>query len=147
MTCRGWCLVAVAMALVASPVRAADSLTAVLDPYFRIQAQLAEDSHATTKADAEAVATAAAALGPAGGSIVTAANDLAATTTLEAAREAFGKLLTLPPADAAAAIIRGIEARAPRIVIGKDAQNAALIQRLMPVGYWNTIVRLSGGKL
>lgn len=64
-----------------------------------------------------------------------------------AAREAFGKLLTLPPADAAAAIIRGIEARAPRIVIGKDARNAALIQRLMPVGYWNTIVRLSGGKL
>lgn len=63
------------------------------------------------------------------------------------AREAFGKLLTLPPADAASAIIRGIEARAPRIVIGKDARNAALIQRLMPVGYWNTIVRLSGGKL
>jgi len=92
MTCRGWCLVAVALALVASPVRAADSLTAVLDPYFRIQAQLAEDNHATTKADAQAVATAAAALGPAGGPIITAANDLAATTTLEAAREAFGKL-------------------------------------------------------
>jgi short-subunit dehydrogenase len=65
----------------------------------------------------------------------------------EKAREAFGKLLTLAPAKAAAAIIRGIEARAPRIVIGKDARNAALIQRLMPVGYWNTIVRLSGGKL
>jgi short-subunit dehydrogenase len=65
----------------------------------------------------------------------------------EKAREAFGKLLTLPPEDAAAAIIRGIEARAPRIVIGKDARNAALIQRLMPVGYWRAIVRLSGGKL
>jgi len=65
----------------------------------------------------------------------------------EKGREAFGKLLTLPPADAAHAIIRGIEARAPRIVIGKDARNAALIQRLMPAGYWKTIVRLSGGNL
>ena len=65
----------------------------------------------------------------------------------EKARAAFGQLLTLPPEKAAAAIIAGIEARAPRIVIGNDARNAALIQRLMPVGYWNTIVRLSGGKL
>ncbi|MCJ2133777.1 SDR family NAD(P)-dependent oxidoreductase [Methylobacterium sp. J-026] len=65
----------------------------------------------------------------------------------EEARAAFGKLLTLDPATAAAAIIRGIETRAPRIVIGKDARNAALIQRLMPVGYWKTIVRLSGGTL
>ena len=65
----------------------------------------------------------------------------------EEAREAFGKLLTLAPAEAAASIIRGIEARAPRVVIGKDARNAALIQRLMPVGYWKTIVRLSGGSL
>jgi short-subunit dehydrogenase len=65
----------------------------------------------------------------------------------EKAREAFGKLLTLSPADAAAAIIRGIETRAPRVVIGKDARNAALIQRLMPAGYWNMIVRLSGGTL
>ncbi|QGY02734.1 SDR family NAD(P)-dependent oxidoreductase [Methylobacterium mesophilicum SR1.6/6] len=65
----------------------------------------------------------------------------------EKAREAFGKLLTLAPADAAAAIIRGIETRAPRVVIGKDARNAALIQRLMPAGYWNMIVRLSGGTL
>ncbi|SDM19256.1 Short-chain dehydrogenase [Methylobacterium phyllostachyos] len=65
----------------------------------------------------------------------------------EEAREAFGKFLTLAPTEAAAAIIRGIEARAPRIVIGKDARNAALIQRLMPVGYWKMMVRLSGGKL
>ena len=63
------------------------------------------------------------------------------------AREAFSRFLTLAPADAAGAIIRGIEARAPRIVIGKDARNAALIQRLMPASYWNLIVRLSGGTL
>ncbi|SFM37182.1 SDR family NAD(P)-dependent oxidoreductase [Methylobacterium pseudosasicola] len=65
----------------------------------------------------------------------------------EKAREAFGKLLTLSPEDAAAAIIRGIERRQPRILIGKDANSAALIQRLMPAGYWKTIVRLSGGKV
>ncbi|KNY22899.1 SDR family NAD(P)-dependent oxidoreductase [Methylobacterium sp. ARG-1] len=65
----------------------------------------------------------------------------------EKAREAFGKLLTLSPEEAAATIIQGIERRQPRILIGKDARSAALIQRLMPVGYWKTIVRLSGGKV
>jgi short-subunit dehydrogenase len=64
----------------------------------------------------------------------------------EEAREAFGKLLTLAPEKAAAAIIRGIENRAPRLVVGKDARDAARIQRLMPAGYWSAIVRLSGGK-
>ncbi|MDP4004374.1 SDR family oxidoreductase [Methylobacterium sp. NEAU K] len=65
----------------------------------------------------------------------------------EKAREAFGRLLTLAPDEAAAAIVSGIEARSPRILIGKDAKSAALIQRLMPTGYWKMIVRLSGGKL
>lgn len=65
----------------------------------------------------------------------------------EAGRVAFEKLLTLPADDAAAAILRGIERRAPRIVVGKDARNAALIQRLLPVGYWRAILRLSGGKV
>lgn len=64
----------------------------------------------------------------------------------ETGRVAFEKLLTLPPENAAEEIIRGIERRAPRIVIGKDARNAALIQRLMPAGYWSAILRLSGGK-
>lgn len=64
----------------------------------------------------------------------------------ETGRVAFEKLLTLPPENAAEEIIRGIERRSPRIVIGKDARNAALIQRLMPAGYWSAILRLSGGK-
>ena len=92
MTCREWCLMAVVLMVVAIPVRAADSLTAVLDPYFRIQSQLADDSKATTKTDAEAVAKAAEALGAAGQPIAAAATELAAATTLEAARDAFGKL-------------------------------------------------------
>lgn len=65
----------------------------------------------------------------------------------ETGRVAFEKLLTLPPETAAAEIVRGIERRAPRIVVGKDARNAAFIQRLMPAGYWSAIARLSGGKV
>lgn len=65
----------------------------------------------------------------------------------EAGRIAFEKLLTMPADAAAAEILRGIERRAPRIVVGKDARGAALIQRLMPAGYWRAILRLSGGKV
>lgn len=54
---------------------------------------------------------------------------------------AFERLLTLRPETAAEAILRGIEARAPRIVIGADARRALLIQRLLPVRYWSLIRR------
>ena len=54
---------------------------------------------------------------------------------------AFERLLTLRPETAAAAILAGIEARAPRVVIGADARRALLIQRLMPVRYWSLIRR------
>lgn len=65
----------------------------------------------------------------------------------EQGRLSFEKLLTLSPDAAAADIVRGIERRSPRIVIGKDARSAALIQRLMPAGYWRAITRLSGNKV
>lgn len=64
----------------------------------------------------------------------------------EVGRAAFERLLTLPAQAAAEAIVAGIERRAPRILIGRDARNAALIQRLMPAGYWAMIARLSGGR-
>lgn len=54
---------------------------------------------------------------------------------------AFERLLTMAPETAAAAILRGIEARAPRVVIGADARRALLIQRLMPMRYWSLIRR------
>jgi short-subunit dehydrogenase len=57
---------------------------------------------------------------------------------------AFERLLTMDPKPVAAAILRGVEARAPRIVIGKDARRALLIQRLMPVRYWSLIRRAVG---
>jgi short-subunit dehydrogenase len=65
----------------------------------------------------------------------------------EKGRVSFEKLLTLSPDRAAAEILRGIERRAPRIVVGKDARNAALIQRLLPAGYWRAILRLSGNRI
>ncbi|MBD8906208.1 SDR family NAD(P)-dependent oxidoreductase [Methylorubrum zatmanii] len=54
---------------------------------------------------------------------------------------AFERLLTMRPEIAAEAILRGIEARAPRVVIGADARRALLIQRLLPVRYWSLIRR------
>ena len=41
--------------------------------------------------------------------------------------------------------MRGIEARAWRLVIGNDARKGALIQRMRPAGYWRAIARLSAG--
>jgi len=45
--------------------------------------------------------------------------------------------LRLPPEIAGETIVRGVENRQPRVLVGSDAKWIALIQRLMPVGYWN----------
>ena len=39
---------------------------------------------------------------------------------------------------------RGIERRERRVLVGRDAQSVAFIQRLFPVGYWPVIARLTG---
>jgi len=57
---------------------------------------------------------------------------------------AFERLLRLPPEDAADQIVRGIETRAPRVIVGADARRAVLIQRLLPVRYWSLIKRAVG---
>jgi len=56
----------------------------------------------------------------------------------EAAQQRYisGALLQLSPEDAAARIIRGILRREKRVLVGRDAQQVALMQRLFPVGYW-----------
>jgi len=53
----------------------------------------------------------------------------------------YRKLLRLPPAVAGETIVRGIERRAPRILIGSDAKAISLIARLWPVSYWKVLVR------
>ena len=56
----------------------------------------------------------------------------------------YRKLLRLPPEIAGETIVRGIERRQPRILIGSDAKTISLISRLLPVSYWKMLTRLMG---
>jgi hypothetical protein len=50
----------------------------------------------------------------------------------------------MPPETAGEIIVRGVERRKARILVGSDAKYAALVERLMPVSYWKWLGR--GGK-
>ena len=52
--------------------------------------------------------------------------------------EAF---LRLPPPVAGEVIVRGIENRKARVLVGGDARRMAIIERLLPVTYWNLLGR------
>jgi short-subunit dehydrogenase len=54
---------------------------------------------------------------------------------------AWRVLLRLEPADAAQQIVHAIETRAPRVLVGRDAAQAAWLQRLFPVHYWRHAAR------
>jgi len=58
---------------------------------------------------------------------------------VERGRKSMEKLLRLTPAEAGEIIVRGIEKRQARILVGSDARAAALLERLAPVGYWNLL--------
>lgn len=58
-------------------------------------------------------------------------------------RAKYRKLLRLPPQIAGETIVRGIERRQSRILIGSDARTISLIARLLPASYWKLLVRLS----
>ena len=60
---------------------------------------------------------------------------------IERERINFGKLLVLDPAGAAEQIAVAVARRAPRVLVGKDAKAAALVQRLFPVTYWKHVAR------
>jgi hypothetical protein len=51
-------------------------------------------------------------------------------------RTFFDSFLTMPPETAGEIIVRGVERRKARILVGSDAKYAALVERLMPVSYW-----------
>ena len=51
------------------------------------------------------------------------------------------KLLRLPPEAAGEIIVRGVEKRRARILVGRDAVFIALIERLFPVKYWSVLAR------
>ena len=46
------------------------------------------------------------------------------------------KLLRMPPEKAGEIIVRGIERRKARILVGTDAKIVSLLERIAPVGYW-----------
>jgi NAD(P)-dependent dehydrogenase (short-subunit alcohol dehydrogenase family) len=53
----------------------------------------------------------------------------------------FERLLRTSPEVAAARILRGVERREPRILIGADAYQVDILQRLLPATYWKTLSR------
>jgi len=58
---------------------------------------------------------------------------------VERGRKTMEKLLRMAPEQAGEIIVRGIEKRQARILVGSDAKAAALLERLAPVGYWNLL--------
>ncbi len=65
--------------------------------------------------------------------------------TPESKREAniarWDRLARTPPETAAARILRGVERREPRILIGADAYQVDIVQRLRPASYWKMLAR------
>src|SRR5262245_53329058 len=51
----------------------------------------------------------------------------------------YRKLLTMPPEIAGETIVRGIERRQSRVLVGSDAKVIALVSRLLPVSYWRSL--------
>jgi NAD(P)-dependent dehydrogenase (short-subunit alcohol dehydrogenase family) len=56
-------------------------------------------------------------------------------------RERAKAFLRLPPEVAGEVIVRGVENRQARVLVGADAKRMAIVERLMPVTYWNIIGR------
>jgi len=58
---------------------------------------------------------------------------------IEAEATRFEKLFRTSAQDAAARILRGVERSEPRILIGSDALQIDVVQRLRPATYWKTL--------
>ncbi len=59
-------------------------------------------------------------------------------------RELAQRLMRMAPQQAAEIIVRGIERRRARIVVGGDAKFVALLERLSPVHYWKLLKKATG---
>ena len=53
----------------------------------------------------------------------------------------FDKVARIPPEEAADTIVRGVEARKRRVLIGNDARMLDLLQRLRPATYWKAMAK------
>lgn len=56
----------------------------------------------------------------------------------------YRKLLRLPPEIAGETIVRGIERRQSRVLVGSDAKVISAIARLLPASYWKLLARRVG---
>jgi short-subunit dehydrogenase len=54
-------------------------------------------------------------------------------------RDIAQKLLQMPPEQAGDIIVRGIERRQARILVGTDAKVVAFLERIAPVHYWKLL--------
>jgi short-subunit dehydrogenase len=54
-------------------------------------------------------------------------------------RERYRKLLKMPPEIAGETIVRGIERRQSRVLVGTDAKVISLIARILPASYWKLL--------
>ena len=91
-----------------TPKAGTEMSRAVIDPYLKIQAALADDKMDGVKANAGDVATAATALGAPAMKIDTTAVQLAAVTEIEDARDKFGAL-----SEAIDTYMTGLKLKAP----------------------------------
>ena len=64
----------------------------------------------------------------------------------EVARQlvAFEKMLRMPAEIAGETIVKGVERRKDRVLVGPDARLIALLARVAPVSYWKIVERLIG---
>jgi NAD(P)-dependent dehydrogenase (short-subunit alcohol dehydrogenase family) len=53
----------------------------------------------------------------------------------------FERVARIPAEEAAVVILRGVEKREPRVLIGSDARRLDLLQRLKPATYWKTLAK------
>lgn len=60
---------------------------------------------------------------------------------VERRRSVQNKLLRMPPARAGEIIVRGIERRKKRVLVGMDAEAVSLLARIAPVSYWAVLSR------
>jgi NAD(P)-dependent dehydrogenase (short-subunit alcohol dehydrogenase family) len=60
---------------------------------------------------------------------------------VERRRAVQNKLLRMPPAKAGEIIVRGIERRKKRVLVGLDAEAVSWLARLVPVSYWAVLSR------
>jgi NAD(P)-dependent dehydrogenase (short-subunit alcohol dehydrogenase family) len=59
-------------------------------------------------------------------------------------RASFDKRLRLPAEVAGETIVRGVEERKPRVLVGRDAIALSVIERVAPVSYWKLLGRVLG---